>query len=250
MLKMQRLACLITLCAWSLTALGGCEKPPNKDSVPSEQVNGSSADDKPAADKPADGKPVYACPTISTSMVDGQNPPEHGLGLGILVPEGFTWSKQQAPEHGELIQIGRFELPFKTPTDKRHPERLAIIQVEQGPALDQAAAVPLPKETIPYVMGSGAEDEETAQAIAAGKGLLAGERELGGQKLPILRQPGAQSARFVVRMNEGGKVRDITVSVFAAKTYPVTVTDQKGAACIADFDRVALEVIKGLNPAS
>lgn len=250
MLKMQRLACLITLCAWSLTALGGCEKPPNKDSVPSEQVNGSPADDKPADDKPADDKPVYACPALSTSMVDAQVPPELGLSVGFKLPDGFAFSKQQPPEHGAVLQIARFEQPFTTPTDKRHPERLAIIQVEQSPPLDAAAAPPLPKETIPYAMGTGAEDEETAQAIAAGKGLLAGELEIGGAKSPILRQPGAQSARFSVRMNQGGKARDITVSVSAAKTYPSIMGDQKAEACVADFDRVALDVIKTITTAN
>jgi hypothetical protein len=180
-------------------------------------------------------------------MVDAQVPPDLGLSVGFKLPEGFALSKQQPPEHGTILQLARFELPFTTPTDKRHPERLALIQIDQSPLLDAAAAPPLPKETIPYVAGSGAEDEETAQAIASGKGLLAGELEIGGAKAPILRQPGAQSARLSVRIEQGGKQRTISVSVSAAKTYPSIMGDQKAEACIADFDRVALDVIKTIT---
>lgn len=249
MSKSSRLAHLIALCTYGLLTLGGCDKPAAEEGGAPKEAGAaaSRADDAPAKEA-ADGKPAYACPTFAAAMVAAQVPAEQGMGVSFKIPEGFAWSAHQAPEHGAIVQIARFELPFTNPTDKRHPERLAIIQVEHGPAVDASAAPPLPKETIPYVMGSGGADDAAAEAVTAGKGLLAGELALGAVKAPILRQPTDLAGRFTVRIPQGDKVRDVTVLVSAAKTYPVVITDQKGGACLADFDRVGLEIIKTISP--
>jgi len=252
MSKFLRLDNLRALCVCSLIVLSGCEKPATEEggAPPEEAKSAPARAEEAPANGAADGKAAYACPTIAAATVAAPVPAEQGLGFSFKIPEGFVWSAHQAPEHGAIIQIVRFELPFTNPSDKRHPERLAIVHVEQGPALNASAAPPLPKETIPYVMGSGGVDDAAAEALVAGKGLLAGELELGAIKAPILRQPTDLEGRFSVRIAQGDEVRDVTVRVFAAKTYPVVMTDQEGGACLADFDRVGLEIIKSiaLNP--
>lgn len=188
-----------------------------------------------------------ACPSVSQTLVDAPIAPGHGLRVAFQVPQGFVWSASQDPVLSEALLTARFELPFQNTSVKRHAERLMILQVEQRQAVPSANAVPLPAQTLPYVMGSGAEDEASADAVVAGQGLLAGELSFEGQQIPVFRQPGKQTARFNLRLPEGESVRDLVITLSVAKTYPVVVSDMAGEACVADFDRIGLAVARSLT---
>lgn len=197
------------------------------------------------APSPAGGDP--ACPSVPTAMVDAPMAQDRGLRVAFQVPQGFVWSDPQDPELGEAMRTARFELPFQNTSVKQHAERLMLLQIEQRQAVPGTKAVPLPVQTQPYVMGSGAEDEASGDAVMAGRGLLAGELVFEGQQVRIFRQPGKQTARFNLRLPEGDAVRDLVISLTVARTYPVVVSDLAGEACVADFDRIGLAVARSLT---
>lgn len=234
-------ALICSLCA----LLWGCDKPPATPAAGAIAGTGAAASPAaPAAEAAAPLQPTadFPCPPVSEQMIPAPVDPASGFGVGFRIPAGFV----AAPAPGDPLATQRYHMAFQHTGVNRHPNRLLMLVVEQAPAMSPDKAPPLPAQTVPYVIGHGAEDEAAAAAVTEGKGFLAGELVFGGQPTRILRDSGKQLARFRVRVNQGGALRDVVISVSVAKTYPVIVNDPKGEACVADFDRLGLAVARSL----
>lgn len=245
---------MTVLCA----ALWGCnqaDRPAGSatpDATVATSTTTSSSSAAPATAPPAPGPDAgYPCPSLPATWVDAAIDPASGLKVGFRVPAGFVPMPPSATSAGGVLSSQGFQLPFEHTGVNRYRERLWAVVVEHGPALPQTKAPPVPAQTVPYAMGSGADDDASLEVITQGKAFQAGEVSINGQTARILRDPGRETVRFRVRLSEGegaaALVRDLMVSVSIARVNPITVTDPTAEACVAAFDRLGLAVAQSLK---
>lgn len=220
------------------------EKGPNGDGDNGDgdaQGDGDAGDGDNGEGNNGDG---YVCPSLPSEYVafEPSSASDQRLRVGFNLPEGAE--RQEFQDLSEIVTVVAYGLPFeRSRSNDNYPQRLFYVEVEQqGPYTKDYPYFP---PTVEYAPGTGyaVDGEESPERNA-----YAGEIELGGESLLISRAIGPDQAHYTVPLRDGDEFYLLSVRVKINKTQPVFVADLDGSrACLADFDRVGLEVAKSFT---